>query len=215
MLYHCNTGISGGYVGVDVFFVISGFLITSQLVRELAAKGRISFMGFYARRARRILPAATLTTVVTGVAAGLLVSPLPALRVFADARAAAVFGANIHFAQQGADYFNDSLTPSPIQHYWFLSIEEQFYFVWPLLLVVASLVWLGFRRRSPKTGGKSSAGARPVSGSSWWCWVPWRQCRSLPRLRRPSVAVVDVLLHLHARLGARGWSAGGVVAARG
>jgi hypothetical protein len=91
VLYHTHTGVTGGYVGVDVFFVISGFLITRQLVRELSANGKISLMGFYARRARRILPAAALTTMVTVVAAGLLLSPLPAMRVFSDARAAALW----------------------------------------------------------------------------------------------------------------------------
>src|SRR5690349_22586433 len=93
VVYHVGFGwLPGGYVGVDVFFVISGFLITSQLVRELSTTGRISFLGFYARRARRILPAATVTTIVTIIAAGILLAPLPAMRVFGDARSAAVFG---------------------------------------------------------------------------------------------------------------------------
>jgi peptidoglycan/LPS O-acetylase OafA/YrhL len=143
-------------VGVDVFFVISGFLITTQLVRELRETGRISLSGFYARRARRILPAATLTTIVTVVAAGLLLSPLAAIRVFGDARAAAVFGANIHFAARDADYFSADLPPSPLQHYWSLSVEEQFYFVWPLLLVLSSLVWLGIRHRSARAAPADS-----------------------------------------------------------
>ncbi len=162
VLYHAHLGIPGGYVGVDVFFVISGFLITSQLVRELKANGRISFAGFYARRVRRILPAATVTTIVTVIAAGILLSPLPAMRVFGDARSAAVFGANIHFAARDANYFNDSLPPSPLQHYWSLSVEEQFYFAWPLLLVVSSLAWLGAARwlvrRGRKGTGNGNAG---------------------------------------------------------
>lgn len=113
VLHHAHIGLTGGYVGVDVFFVISGFLIARQLVCGDMAKGTISFTGFFARGARRILPAATVTTIVTVVAAGLLLSPLPALRVFSDARAAALFGANVHFGAQDADYFNDSLTTSP------------------------------------------------------------------------------------------------------
>ncbi len=161
VLFHCGAWIPGGYVGVDVFFVISGFLITTQLVRELRETGRISLRGFYARRARRILPAATLTTVVTVVVAGLILPPLAANRVFGDARAAAVFGANIHFAARDANYFSADLPPSPLQHYWSLSVEEQFYFLWPLLLVMSSLVWIGLRRRSAQRAAGRKSVARP------------------------------------------------------
>jgi peptidoglycan/LPS O-acetylase OafA/YrhL len=174
VLYHAHLGVPGGYVGVDVFFVISGFLITSQLARELRANGRISFAGFYARRARRILPAATVTTIVTVVAAGILLSPLPAMRVFSDARSAAVFGANIHFAARDANYFNDSLSPSPLQHYWSLSVEEQFYVVWPLLLVLSSLAWLGAIGRLGRT----------------------KHDRSKPRRARPRPGAIIVVLCL-------------------
>jgi peptidoglycan/LPS O-acetylase OafA/YrhL len=165
VLYHCKTGVSGGYVGVDVFFVISGFLITSQLVRELRATGKVSFRGFYARRIRRILPAATLTTIVTVLVSGLVLSPLAAQREFGDARAAAVFVANMHFAARDADYFNATLPPSPMQHYWSLSVEEQFYFVWPLLLVASSLVWFGAHRRSAGRAGAHEASAAPSPGT--------------------------------------------------
>jgi peptidoglycan/LPS O-acetylase OafA/YrhL len=161
VLYHVHAGLApGGYVGVDVFFVISGFLITGQLVRELRADGRISFVAFYARRARRILPAATLTLIVTAVASALLLDPLAAKRALDDVLPAIYFGANFHFAAQGADYFNAGLSPSPIQHFWSLAVEEQFYIVWPLLLVVSSLVWLRVRRRS----GREQA-RRPVIGA--------------------------------------------------
>ncbi|MGZ4180420.1 MAG: acyltransferase family protein [Solirubrobacteraceae bacterium] len=146
VLYHAHVGISGGYVGVDVFFVISGFLITGQLVRELRTRGQVSFLGFYARRARRILPAATLTTVVTVLVSAVVLDPLTARRVLGDGLAAVFFGANYHFAAQGADYFNAGMSPSPMQHYWSLSVEEQFYIVWPLLLVFSSLVWVRARR---------------------------------------------------------------------
>ena len=148
VLYHVHAGLApGGYVGVDVFFVISGFLITGQLVRELRTDGRISFLGFYARRARRILPAAVLTVIVTAVASALLLNPLAAQRALGDVLPAIHFGANVHFAAQGTDYFNAGLSPSPIQHFWSLAVEEQFYIVWPLLLVASSLVWLRAHRR--------------------------------------------------------------------
>ena len=150
VLYHCKGAVSGGYVGVDVFFVISGFLITTQLARELVTAGKVSLLRFYARRARRILPAATVVTVTTVIVSGMVLFPLAARRVFDDARAAAVFSANTHFASAAADYFNSDLPLSPMQHYWSLSVEEQFYFVWPLLLIVSSLVWLTVLRRSQR-----------------------------------------------------------------
>ncbi len=157
VLYHAHAGLApGGYVGVDVFFVISGFLITGQLVRELRTAGRISFPGFYARRARRILPAALLTVVMTAVASALLLDPLAANRALHDGLSAVYFGANVHFAAQGADYFNAGLSPSPIQHFWSLSVEEQFYLVWPLLLGVSSFIWLGLRRASRRDPGRWS-----------------------------------------------------------
>src|SRR5437588_3351234 len=101
VLYHVPVRqVSGGFVGVDVFFVISGFLITGQLMRELRARRRISFVAFYARRARRILPAATLTVMVTAVASALLLDPLAAKRALGDGLSAVYFGANFHFAAQ-------------------------------------------------------------------------------------------------------------------
>jgi peptidoglycan/LPS O-acetylase OafA/YrhL len=161
VLYHVHAGLApGGYVGVDVFFVISGFLITSQLLRELSTDGHISFLAFYARRARRILPAAVLTVIVTAVASALLLNPLAAQRALGDVLPAIYFGANVHFAAQGTNYFNAGLSPSPIQHFWSLAVEEQFYIVWPLLLVASSLVWFGARRR----GGLGRA-RRPMLGA--------------------------------------------------
>ncbi len=161
VLYHVHARLApGGYVGVDVFFVISGFLITGQLARELRSDGRISFLTFYARRARRILPAALLTLIVTAVASALLLNPLAAKRALDDVLSAMYFGANFHFAAEGADYFNAGLSPSPIQHFWSLAVEEQFYIVWPLLLVASSLVWLRVRRRD-----RPERVRRPVIGA--------------------------------------------------
>ena len=132
--------LQGGFVGVDVFFVISGYLISRLLFLEASRGETIALGRFYARRARRILPAATLVTLVTLVASVIVLGAIEALAVVYDAAWAAAFAANIHFGHQGVDYFNQEAGPSPLQHYWSLSVEEQFYIVWPLVLL-ACLVW--------------------------------------------------------------------------
>ena len=139
---------AGGFVGVDVFFVISGFLITSLLVREATRSGRISLAGFYARRARRILPAAALVAIATVVASIVFLPLVRAVEVIKDSVWVAAFAANIRFASVGTDYFAQGEPASPLQHYWSLSVEEQYYLVWPLLL-----------RRLARLGG---AVARPA-----------------------------------------------------
>ncbi|HYX75727.1 MAG TPA: acyltransferase family protein [Gaiellaceae bacterium] len=138
--------LAGGFVGVDVFFVLSGFLITGILLAEAEARGRISLLDFYVRRARRILPAAALTLVVTDVAAHHLLNFVRAREAVSDSLWAAAFGANIHFAREGSDYFAQGQPPSPILHFWSLSVEEQFYLVWPGVLALVVCV-LAFRRR--------------------------------------------------------------------
>jgi peptidoglycan/LPS O-acetylase OafA/YrhL len=128
------TFLPGGFVGVDIFFVISGYLISGLLFREVLVTGGVSIGQFWARRARRILPAATLVTVVTVLGSLLVMSFLDAREVVVDAIWASAFAANIHFAQQGVYYFATDTGPSPMQHYWSLAVEEQFYVVWPLAL---------------------------------------------------------------------------------
>jgi peptidoglycan/LPS O-acetylase OafA/YrhL len=134
--------LPGGFVGVDVFYVISGYLIAGLLYREVLLTGRISIGAFWARRARRILPAATLVTVVTVLLSVAWMSLLDARQVVIDALWASAFAANIHFAQQGVDYFTavETSGPSPLQHYWSLAVEEQFYVLWPLLLAACLVV---------------------------------------------------------------------------
>ncbi len=133
--------LTGGYLGVDVFFVVSGYIITALLLREADRDGRVSLAGFYARRARRILPAATLVTLVTALGSLLTLSLLRTQTVLVDAVWSAGFAANIRFALTGTDYFAQGQPPSPLRHYWSLAVEEQFYLLWPLLLVLC-LLWV-------------------------------------------------------------------------
>ena len=116
--------------------MISGFLITSLLVREAEKEGRVSLVGFYARRARRILPAATLVLLATIVGSVVLLSAVEASAAIEDAVWATFFAANIKLTIDGTDYFNAEAAPSPLQHYWSLAVEEQFYLVWPLLVLL-------------------------------------------------------------------------------
>jgi peptidoglycan/LPS O-acetylase OafA/YrhL len=137
VLYHAGfPGLGGGYVGVDVFFVISGFVITGLLLRERAATGHTSILGFYARRCRRILPAATLVLLVTVAATYLVLGSVSGNSTADAARWAAVFLSNFHFTSLGANYFTAQGLPSPLQNYWSLSVEEQFYIVFPTFFLV-------------------------------------------------------------------------------
>jgi peptidoglycan/LPS O-acetylase OafA/YrhL len=147
VVYHAWPGaVGGGFVGVDAFFVISGYLITGHLISGLQSGGRIGFADFYARRVRRILPAATLTLIVVLVVSWLV---LPAIRFQSesvDSMWASVFGLNVHLAIEGTNYLNASVPPSPIQNFWSLSVEEQFYAVWPLVLLGATTLLSGRTR---------------------------------------------------------------------
>jgi peptidoglycan/LPS O-acetylase OafA/YrhL len=145
---HSSTpGFGGGFVGVDVFFVLSGYLITRLILTSIESDGRFRIGAFYARRARRIVPAATVVLAVTVVASVVYLNFLDVIDATRDATWAAFFGANIRFATEGVDYFALEDSPSPVQHYWSLAVEEQFYVVWPLLVALAVLLTRGFRRR--------------------------------------------------------------------
>ncbi|KQO99454.1 acyltransferase family protein [Leifsonia sp. Leaf264] len=137
VLFHCGVPwLPGGYVGVDVFFVISGFLITTHLLGALTGDGRIGFADFYARRARRILPASLAVLMITVIASMLWVPPLMLRQMFTAAIATALYVPNVLFAVQGTDYLAET-APSVFQHYWSLGVEEQFYLVWPGVLALA------------------------------------------------------------------------------
>jgi peptidoglycan/LPS O-acetylase OafA/YrhL len=139
VLFHAGlAGVIGGFVGVDVFFVISGFLITGLLLRERERSGRIALLAFYARRARRLLPAAIVVLLVTLFASLNLVAPLDRAEVGLDGAAAALSIGNIRFALASGDYFATVSAPSPFLHFWSLAVEEQFYLVWPALILLAA-----------------------------------------------------------------------------
>lgn len=141
VLFHAGVpGFGGGFIGVDVFFVVSGFLITGLLWREASGTGTVRMARFYAGRARRLLPAAALVLVATSLAATLLLPPLQARSVLADAIASALYVGNYRFAVEGTDYLAAETAASPLQHYWSLGVEEQFYLLWPALIL--GTAWL-------------------------------------------------------------------------
>lgn len=149
VLFHAEVpGVGGGFVGVDVFFVISGFLITGLLWREAAASGTVRLRRFYAARARRLLPASALVGIVTMAGALLLLPPLQVPMVAYDGIASALYVGNLWLILSGINYFADPTTPSPFQHYWSLGVEEQFYLVWPALILVTAWMMRKVRLRS-------------------------------------------------------------------
>ena len=154
---HLTGHPQGGFVGVDVFFVISGYLITGHLLREHQKQRRISLVDFYRRRVRRLFPAALAVIAATVLAAYLVFDTARATAISTDGFFAAVFSANWRFIRTGTDYFAAGGPTSPLQHYWSLSVEEQFYVVWPLLLIVALLAARPLLRRSKYAGPASAA----------------------------------------------------------
>ncbi|MGP3971350.1 acyltransferase family protein [Streptomyces sp. 6N223] len=180
--------LSGGYVGVDVFFVISGFLITSLLHRELAATGRISLRGFYARRALRLLPLATLVSVTTLAGAWLFLSKVRFEEYAGDALGSVLYAMNLRLAGNETDYLDAGAPPSPLQHFWSLAVEEQFYLLWPLLLLLS---W-----RLARGTGRDRITGRDIAR---------RRRLALP-LALPLAALCAVSLSLSVWLGSGPWA---------
>ena len=147
--------VAGGYIGVDVFYVISGFLITGLLVDELERTGSIAFAAFYGRRVRRLLPMALLVLVAVAVGMQFFTPPLFRPEIRLDAISAALYYSNWQFALNSVDYLGLDAAQNPVLHYWSLSVEEQFYLVWPLLLVAA----VRLRRRGAGPSARIRLGA--------------------------------------------------------
>ena len=157
-------GFSGGFVGVDVFFVISGYVITQLLLREAPKGARRGMADFYSRRIRRIVPAATATLVVTMVAAELLLGARMNPLLPGDIRWASLFVANFRLINTGSNYFVPGMHPSLVTHFWSLAVEEQFYVVWPVVVFsIARLVDPRYLHRALAV--TLTAG---VAVSAWW-----------------------------------------------
>lgn len=136
VIYHSGTGLfPGGYIGVDVFFVISGYLVAGPILQSLNESGRFNLLDFYARRVRRLLPAAVLVLLATIAVFREIYSPLE-LKIFSSsAITTAVYFSNFWFAHLATDYLATEASPNPLLHTWSLSVEEQFYIIWPLLFI--------------------------------------------------------------------------------
>jgi peptidoglycan/LPS O-acetylase OafA/YrhL len=138
VLFHLGIPtFSGGFVGVDVFFVISGYLITALLCREMANTGSISILAFLARRMRRLLPVAAVVFVATLILSAAALPPLQLSKAASSVRAATAYVSNVHFFRLASDYFSGDVKSNPVLHTWSLSVEEQFYFIWPWIILLA------------------------------------------------------------------------------
>jgi peptidoglycan/LPS O-acetylase OafA/YrhL/lysophospholipase L1-like esterase len=168
LLFHAGH-LRGGFLGVDLFFVLSGFLITSLLVTEWDREGRIDLRRFWSRRFRRLLPASLVLLAAVAVVAGLRLDSAARHRFRGDAIAAVADVANWHAIGSGSDYWAQTGSPSPLEHMWSLAIEEQMYLVWPVVVVGA--LALGRRRRSGRhvVALVASIGvALSVLAQAWW-----------------------------------------------
>jgi peptidoglycan/LPS O-acetylase OafA/YrhL len=145
-LFHAKW-VNGGFIGVDIFYVISGFLITGLLLREIERTGTINFKEFYARRFKRLLPTSFFVLLVTAVASWLLIPATMRSSLGRDIIAASLYVSNYLFAWWQADYQNLDATPSPVIHYWSLAVEEQFYLIWPLLILFFFIAATKFNRK--------------------------------------------------------------------
>jgi len=169
--YHANLPVvHGGFLGVDVFFVISGFVITQSLDHSLNKGVVASITDFYAKRIRRIMPAATLVIIATIFASYHWLSYITGAHTATDAKWVAAFVGNFHFASQQLGYFTSALPHSTLQQYWSLAVEEQFYVVWPVL-------FFGLRALLRQRSGPITIGVLVaiIASSLTWCVIQTHQ----------------------------------------
>ncbi|MFC0358352.1 acyltransferase family protein [Kytococcus schroeteri] len=170
MAYHAGLPfVPGGFSGVDVFFVLSGFLITGQLLKEVRSTGTVDLPAFYGRRFKRLLPAATLVLAFTAVASWLLLPSTRWREMWGDVAASALYVVNWRLADRSTDYLAEDSQPSPVQHYWSLAVEEQFYVVWPLVLLGVAMVV----RRQRTRLGPTAVGGLLLIGLPSFAWSLW------------------------------------------
>ena len=167
----------GGFVGVDIFFVLSGFLITGLLLREHDRSGRISFSDFYRRRVKRIMPAAVLVLTVTVAASYIVFSQTRWISTVGDAVASLFFSQNWRLAVESTDYFAQGQATSPLQHFWSLGVEEQFYLVWPWVMVAVFAILLR-TRISPNRTKLFLGGVIAVITIASFVWAMWESTHS-------------------------------------
>ena len=176
LFYHGGVSwVPGGFLGVDVFFVLSGFLITTLLLKELRSRETIGLVAFWARRARRLLPALFLVLIFCAIFVLFFATPGTYPSFGADALSSLFYVANWHFIFQGSNYFALGAAPSLLEHTWSLAIEEQFYVLWPLIL-------LGLFRIGARTKilfGVCLVGA--LASTAWMAWL-FHHGASLSRL---------------------------------
>ena len=167
LAHHAGMPLHGGFIGVDIFFVISGFLITGLLVGELWSTGTISWSRFVGRRIRRLLPAAVLVLVATSIVSFVVVPGLRRREIGVDIAASAAYVVNWVFARREVDYLASDARPSPVQHFWSLAVEEQFYVLWPVLLIVLALVV----RRPTRRVVLTALGVLVATSFAWSVWL--------------------------------------------
>ncbi len=164
--FHCGVPyISGGFVGVDVFFVLSGYLITGILAAEIRKTGKLNLLDFYARRVRRLLPASALTLAVTLLFGAWILSPGEISFAGRAGRAAALYMSNIFFSTNAADYFAQNVKSNPLLHTWSLAVEEQFYLFWPLLILLGLRV---LRSARALLAVESAVTVLSLGACLWW-----------------------------------------------